>query len=319
MFNRKMKMGFLSFVVFSLLLATVMTANAKELSMGTGGTAGTFFPLGGAIANTINKHSKGINVTVQTTDGSVNNAHLLGKGDIDVALIQTDITYYAYNGMEMFKNKYPNLTAICRVYPDTTHIIAKGDGSIKSISDLKGRSVSVGAPGSGNEVTLRQILGTAGITYKDLKPFYLSFSESSEHFKDGHIDAFHTNSSVPAAIVHDLNSLNRVTLLPVGGKLREDIVKKYPFYTPVTVPANTYKYQTAPYETVAVQALLIVDSKLPEDIVYGMTKALFENLDEVKTAHSAAKGMSLKTALDGVAIPLHPGAKRYFMEKGVLK
>lgn len=319
MHNRKVKSGVISFIVLGFLFATVMTASAKELSMGTGGTAGTFFPLGGAIANTINKHTPEANVTVQTTDGSVNNAHLLGRGDIDIALIQTDITYYAYNGVEMFKKKYPNLTAICRVYPDTTHIIAKGDGSIKSLSDLKGKSVSVGAPGSGNEVTLRQILGTAGITYKDFKPFYLSFSESAEHFKDGHIEAFHTNSSVPAAIVHDLNSLNKVTLLPVGGKLREAIVKKYPFYTPVSVPANTYKYQPAPYETVAVQALLIADAKLPEDLVYGMTKAIFENLNEIKAAHSAAKGMSLKTALDGVAVPLHPGAKKYFTEKGLVK
>lgn len=316
---KKYRLWILPILVFAVAMTSVNIACAKELSMGTGGTAGTYFPLGGAIASTINKHAPDVNITVQTTDGSVNNAHLLGMGDIDLALIQTDITYYATNGMEMFKQKYPNFTAICRIYPDTTHIIAQGESNIKTIEDLKGKPVSVGAPGSGNEVTLRQILNTAGITYDDIEPFYLSFSESSEHFKDGHIDAFHTNSSVPAAIVHDLNSLNKVTLLPVGGTLRDKLVAQYPFYTPVSIPANTYKYQTEPYETVAVQALLIADAKLPEELVYEITKAIFENLDEIKAAHSAAEGMSLETALDGIAIKLHPGAEKYFKEKGLIK
>ncbi len=316
MLNKRFSIVFLATLI---LIASTFSADAKELSMATGGTAGTFFPLGGAIAATINKHCQDANITVQTSDGSVNNSHLIGNGDVDMALIQTDITYYAFNGIEMFKKKYPNLAGVCRVYPDTTHIIARGDSGIKKVTDMKGKQISVGAPGSGNEATLRQILGTAGITYKDLKPFYLSFSESSEHFKDGHIAAFHVNSSVPASIVHDLNSLNKVVLVPVEGKHREELIKKYPFYTKATVPANTYKYQTEPYETVAVEALLIVDKNLPEDLVYKMTKALFENLDEVKAAHSAAKGMSLETALDGVSVPLHPGAEKFFKEKGIKK
>ncbi len=306
------------FCGFALFGASASEA-ARELTMATGGTSGTFFPLGGAISSVITKYYPDVNITVQTTDGSVNNAHLMGAGDVDMALIQTDISYYAFNGLEIFKKKYPNLRAICRVYPDTTHIIAKGDGSIKSIQDFKGKTVSVGAPGSGNEVSFRQIINAAGLTYKDFKPVYLSFSESAEHFKDGHIVAFHTNSSVPAAIVLDLNSLNKVQLIPVGGELRKKIIKEYPFYTAVDIPANTYKYQDKPYETIAVQAILAVDAKIPDEVVYQMSKALFGHLDEVGAAHSAGKNMSLKGALDGIAIPVHPGAAKFFKEKGVGK
>lgn len=316
--NKKIFHVIIALFCFSLLGANV--SSAQELTMATGGTAGTFFPLGGAISNVISKYYPNANITVQTTDGSVNNAHLMGTGDVDMALIQTDISYYAYNGLELFKGKkYQNMRAVCRVYPDTTHIIAKGDGSVKSVQDFKGKSVSVGAPGSGNEVSFRQIINAAGLTYKDFKPVYLSFSESAEHFKDGHIVAFHTNSSVPAAIVMDLNSLSKVELIPVGGKLREKIIKDFPFYTPVSVPAKTYKYQDKPYETIAVQVILAVDAKLPDNLVYEMTKALFGHLDEVAAAHSAAKNMSLKTALDGIAIPIHPGAEKFFKEKGVKK
>lgn len=306
-------------ICFSVLLLGAGVSHSQELSMATGGTAGTFFPLGGAISNVINKNCPEANITVQTSAGSVNNSHLLGQGEIDMALIQTDITYYAFNGLEIFKNKYPNLRAMCRVYPDTTHFIAKGDGSINSIKDFKGKKISVGAPGSGNEVSFRQIVNMYGITYNDFSPVYLSFAESTEHFKDGHISAFHINSSVPASVIQDLNSLNKVKLIPVEGELRKKLIAKYPFYTPVTIPANTYKYQTSPFETVAVQALLVVDEKLPEDLVYKMTKALFGHLPEVAEAHSAAKGMSLKTALDGIAIPLHPGAEKYFKENGISK
>ena len=297
----------------------IVQAEAVELSMATGGTAGTFFPLGGAISSVITKYYPEANITVQTSDGSVNNSHLLGTGEVDLALIQTDISYYAYNGLEIFKTKYPNLRAICRVYPDTTHIIAKGDGSINSVADFKDRNVSVGAPGSGNEVSFRQIVNSAGLTYKDFKPVYLSFSESSEHFKDGHISVFHTNSSVPASIVMDLNSISQVKLVPVEGEVREKLIKDYPFYTPVSIPANTYKYQETPYETIAVQAILAVDAGVSDELVYEMTKALFGHLDEVADTHSAARGMSMETALDGIAIPLHPGAEKFFGENGVTK
>lgn len=308
-----------SMILCAVLFCGACVSSAVELSMATGGTAGTFFPLGGAISSVITRYHPEANITVQTSDGSVNNAHLLGTGEVDMVLIQTDISYYAYNGLEIFKKKYDNLRAVCRVYPDTTHIIAKGGGSIKNVADFKGQNVSVGAPGSGNEVSFRQIVESAGLTYKDFKPVYLSFSESAEHFKDGHISVFHTNSSVPASIVMDLNSTMQVGLIPVDGAVREKLIADYPFYTPVAVPANTYKYQESPYETIAVQAILAVDAGLPDELVYEMTKALFGHLGEVAEIHSAAKGMSLETALDGIAIPIHPGAEKFFAEQGVKK
>lgn len=319
--TRKTRKHLLALALISCIaLCGARISEALELSMATGGTAGTFFPLGGAISSVITKYYPEANITVQTSDGSVNNSHLLGTGEVDMALIQTDISYYAFNGLEIFKNKkYQNLRAVCRVYPDTTHIIAKGDGSIGQVADFKGKHISVGAPGSGNEVSFRQIVNSAGLTYKDFKPVYLSFSESSEHFKDGHISVFHTNSSVPASIVMDLNSLSQVKLIPVDGAVREKLIADYPFYMPVTVPANTYKYQETPYETIAVQAILVVDEKLPEETIYQMTKALFGHLGEVADIHSAARGMSLETALDGIAIPIHPGAERYFKENGISK
>ena len=307
-----------------LMVAVVFSGSAiaaeYELSMATAGPSGTFFPLGGAISGIVNNHFDKVNITVEASGGSVNNAHLMGGKEVELAIMQNDIAYYATNGMEIFKDtKYENLRAVCRIYPDTTHVIARGDGSVKSLEDFKGKRVSVGAPGSAIEVTLRQMLECVGVTYADFTPLFLSFSETAEHFKDGHLDAFLINAGVPASLIMDLGTLNKMTLIPVEGKVREDLLKAYPFYTAVEIPANTYKNQTEPFQTVAVQALLIADEDVPDEAVYGITKAIYEHLDDIATANNAASGMSLETALDGVGIPIHPGAEKYYKEVGLLK
>ena len=304
----------------TLLPAGRAISSEYELSMATAGPSGTFFPLGGAISGVINNHFDKANITVEATGGSVNNAHLMGGKEVELAIMQNDIAYYATNGMEIFKDrKYTNLRAICRIYPDTVHVIAKGNDSISSFEDFRGKKVSVGSPGSGSEVTLRQILGCAGLTYEDFNPLFLSFSETAEHFKDGHIDAFLINAGVPASLILDLGTLNKLALIPVDGKIRENLLKDYPFYTTVEIPANTYKNQTEVFQTVAVQALLIAEEEVPEEAVYGITKAIFEHLEDIAAANNAAKGMSLDTALDGVGIPLHPGAEKYYRETGLIK
>ena len=307
---------------FMSILALPLPAFSAEyeLSMATAGPSGTFFPLGGAISGVVNRNLDTVSITVEASGGSVNNGHLMGAREVDLAIMQNDIAYYATNGLEIFKDrKYDNLRAVCRIYPDTVHVIARGETPIRTFEDFRGKKVSVGSPGSGSEVTLRQILGCAGITYNDFEPLFLSFSETAEHFKDGHLDAFLINAGVPASLILDLSTLNKLTLIPVEGKIREDLLKQYPFYTVVEIPANTYKNQTEVFQTVAVQALLIAEKDVPDEAIYGIVKTIYENLDDIKATNSAAVGMSIETALDGVGIPIHPGAEKYYKEVGLLK
>lgn len=291
-------------------------AAQKFINIATGGTSGTYFPLGGAIADILNKNIPGCNASAQSTGAAVANVNLLQQGKVDIAFLQNDIAYYAANGTEMFKDKQvKGLQGIATLYPETIQIVTLKNTGIKSVADFKGKRVAVGAAGSGTEANARQIMAAYGLTYDDVKVQYLSFGEASSALKDGNVDVAFVTAGHPTAAIQDIATQNDVVLVPMDGDKADALIKEYPFYTKVTIKANTYNKQDADVDAVAVRCMLAVTDKMDEKTAYDVTKAIFGNLDRMKAAHSAANVISKDSALDGMSINLAPGADKFLKEK----
>ncbi len=286
------------------------------INIATGGTAGTYFPLGGALADILNKNVPGANASAQSTGASVANINLLKDGKVDIAFVQNDIAYYAANGAEMFKDKkVDGLKGLATLYPETVQIVTLDKTGVKSLNDIKGKRVAVGAAGSGTEANARQILAAYGVTYDDIKVQYLSFGEASSALKDGNVDVAFVTAGHPTAAIQDIATQNQVVLLPVEADKADALIAKYPFYTKLNIAANTYAKQTADVPAVAVKAMLVVTTKMTDDTSYAVAKALYTNLDRMKAAHSAAGAMSKATATDGMSVDVAAGADKFYKEK----
>jgi TRAP transporter TAXI family solute receptor len=311
----------LAIIAGSLILVGALTAHAADvrLILATGGTAGTYYPFGGAMANIWNQKISGMNVTAQTTGASGENVRLVNKKEAELALVQSDTLDFAFNAKEAFKEKLTNMKAIAVLYPEIIQVVTRADSGIKSFPDLKGKKVGVGAPGSGTEANFRQLSDIYGLAKESVGAQYLSFSESAEQFKDKHIDAFIVTAGIPNAAIMDISTQNEIAILNIAGDAAQKLSQKYPFLSPAKVPAGTYKNQTADVNTMAVNAVLIVNSEIPNDVVYNLTKTLFENQTELAQAHAKGKELNLQNAVKGVSIAFHPGAEKYYKEKGVVK
>ncbi len=310
-------------VVFASLLGALLALTGcndkKNYILATGGTSGTYYPFGGAIANIWNTKIANMNVTAQATGASAENLRLISKGDAEFATVQNDVMDYAYRGSDMFAGqKLPNLASIGTLYPEVVQIAASKSSGIKSIGDLHGKRVSVGDAGSGVEFNAKQILEGYGITFDDIKKNNLSFKESAEGLQNGTLDACFITAGVPNAALQELAFTAGLVLIPVTGAEADSICNKYSFYTKTTIPAGTYKGTDVDTEALAIKATLAVSASLDESTVYEMTKALFENLDELGSAHAKGKEVSAKAAVTGISVPFHPGAAKYFKEIGVL-
>lgn len=256
-----------------------------------------------------------MNATAQSTGASVANINMLKDGSIDMAIIQNDITYYAVNGTEMFKdNKVDTLRGIATLYPETCQVVTLASTGIKSIADLKGKRVAVGAAGSGAEANARQILAAYGITYDDIDVQYLSFGESSSALRDGNVDAAFLTAGFPTAAVQDISSQNKIRVLPIEGTQADALMAKYPFYTKTVIPAGTYTGFDEDVPTVSVMAMLVASDKIDDDLGYSIAKALFTNLDRLKEAHSVGKLITKEGAMKGMPIPMNKGAEKFFHE-----
>jgi len=307
-------------VAVLFLMGAVATVYAADnLVLATGGTAGTYYPFGGAMAKIWNSKIKDMNVTAQTSGASAENVRLVNKKEVELALVQSDTLDFAFNATEAFKEPLKAMNAIAVLYPEVIQVVVGAASPIKSIADLKGKKVGVGAPGSGTEANFRQLLDAYGMKKEDVNAQFLSFSESAEAYKDKHIDAFIVTAGIPNAGIMDVATQNEIRILNIPADVAAKLTKKYPFLATVKVPANTYKGQTAEVSTVAVNAVLIVGSSLKEAMVYNLTKALFENQADLAAAHAKGKELNMKTAVTGVSIPFHPGAVKYYKEKGLMK
>ncbi len=307
----------------ALVVPAALAQQKRLVTIASGWVVGVYYPLAGAMSRIVYK-AKDLNLraTVESSGASVANAQLIGTGDADFALLQNDIAYYAYNGVTLgaFKDKpVKNMGAIFTIYPELVHVVATKASGIKSVKDLKGKKVVLGPTGSGTEANALQILEAYGLKEGDLgKAERIDAAAASDQLKDGRVDAAFFTTGMGSAVIVDSFITGKMVLVPVVGVEADALKKKYPFYTSVKVPANTYKDQ-AETTAVAVMAMMVARSDLPEDLVYGFTKAIFDDLKQFHDAHSAAKNLTLETALAGNPIPLHPGAARFYKEKGVLK
>lgn len=318
-----MKKNFAIVLALMLMLTVVFTACAPaktNMILATGGTSGTYYPYGGAMAQIFNSKIPNMNVTAQATGASVENLKLLGQNEAELAIVQNDMLDYAYNGIEAFEGgKIESLRGIATLYPEIVQIVASPGSGITSVKDMKGKKVSVGAPGSGVEANARQIFDATGLTYNDMNVSYLSFSESADAFKDKHIEAFFVTSGIPNAAIQDITAQNDIVMVSLPDDVIAALTQKYPFFVEYTIPAGTYKGQTSDVKTVAVMATLATNSKASEDVIYNITKTLFENQPELAQAHAKGAELVLEKAVQGISIPFHPGAEKYFKEKGLMK
>ena len=309
-------------IALLLVTALFIGCQPKEVkptfvNIATGGTAGTYFPLGGALAEIWNTNIKGMNATAQSTGASVANINLLRDGKNEVIMVQNDICYYAVNGLEMFKDKaFADIRGLVTLYNETCQVITLADKGISTIADLKGKRVAVGAAGSGAEANARQILEAAGLTYSDLTAQYLSFAEAANNLKDGNIDAAFVTAGFPTAAVQDIAASRKVALVSLSPQIITAITTKYPYYTPTTIPAGTYSGVEAPISTVAVKAMLAVRADLDAKVAYEMVKTMYANTERLKAAHKVGSQITVDTGKAGMPLTLHPGSEKFFKEAG---
>jgi uncharacterized protein len=307
-------------VAATALTAPLASAADTFINVLTGGTSGVYYPLGVALANVIGKAMPGVKTSVQATKASVENLNLLQAGRGEIAFTLGDALSDAWKGNAEagFRTPLRKLRGIAAIYPNYIHIVARADSGIRSLADLKGKNISVGVRKSGIELNVRAIFAAAGLTYKNFgKVEYLPFGESVELMKNRQLDATLQSAGLGASSLRDLATSVDIVVVPIPA----DVIRKThdPAYLPATIPANTYRGQTGDIHTAAVQNFLVTREEVSIDIVYGMTKALWTNLDQLVAAHSAAKAIDLKHALDGMPLPLHPGAEKYYKEVGIIK
>jgi len=304
-------------LVLTLALALVACGStaATKMTMGTGGTSGTYYAYGGALGNQI-KSAAGIDVNVVSTDGSKANILGIHAGNYQLATVQSDVMAYAYAGTRSFETegKLDSFRVIGGLYAEAVQLITM-DPSIKSVADLEGKKVSIGAAGSGVYFNAIDILGAAGLTEEDIVPQYQSFADSADALKDGKIDAAFIVAGAPTPAITELCMAANASLVPIDGDIAEKLMASSPYYTTYKIPAETYKGQTADVTTVTVKATLIVSTSASEEDVYNITKAIFDNIDAI--SHAKRAELSIENATSGMTAPFHKGAAKYFAEKGV--
>ena len=312
----------LCLVVFISPWSPDLAHSAKKLvTIASGWVVGVYFPLAGALSRIAHEKLPDIKITVESSGASVANAKLIASGDADMAILQNDIAFYALKGVKpMFDKAIPNMRGMTSLYPEHCQIQARKDAKIGSPKDLKGKRVCVGPLGSGTEQNAIQILEAYGLTFGDLSRVErLTATESADYLKDGRIDAAFYTVGVGASGLVDVAMMIDTMIVPVDSAHADLLIKKYPFYSKVNVPKGVYKGVDQDVPTVAVLAILVTRAELEEDIVYRITKVMFENIKDIERAHAKGKEVRLETATVGMPIPLHPGAEKYFKEVGVIK
>jgi len=296
-------------------------AKTQRMSISTGATSGTYYPLGTAIANVLTNAGLGLNVAAEATGGSIENARLIGQKQTEIGFVESLIADWAYNGKEMFKDKkVENIRGLVSLYPNTIQTVVKTKSGIKTYKDLKGKKVAVGIQGSSSPLAMQAVLESYGMSMNDIKPQYLAFGPSIELLKDDQVDAVMVDAGAPNSSIIDISSQHEIRILSIDPENIKKIREKYPYFSePVTIPKGTYKGVNEDVVTTGSLATLCVRADLPEDLVYNITKTIFEKKDEIAKVHEKGKSIDLKNATNGISIPLHPGAEKYYKEKGVLK
>jgi uncharacterized protein len=305
--------------VMALAVATTGTQAQEFINVLTGGTSGVYYPLGVALSEIYAEGIPGSRVQVQATKASVENLNLLAqkKGEIAFALGDAVKLGWEGNAEAGYPAALTGLRAIAAIYPNYVQIVASSDSGVTTLADLKGKSVSVGAPASGTELNARAIFAAAGMSYDDLgKLEYLPYAESAELIKNRQLEATLQSSGLGVAFIKDLASTHEINLVAIPADVVEKIGAPY---VPTVIPAGTYQGQDADVPTAAIGNILVTHDGVSDETAYQMTRLLFEHLDRMVASHAAAKDIALEAAITGLPIPLHPGAERYYREKGLIK
>ncbi len=331
----------ITFLIFLLIIVSFSLASCKKeeqkpqgptkvfIGIATGGTGGTYFPVGGAIASIISNFADyetpqgkvDIVATAQTSGASVANVNMVTNKEIETGFAQNNVVYWAYTGTEAFKDKTPmkNLRVIMSLYPETIQIVALKKSNIKTVFDLKGKKVAVGDKGSGTEIDARTILSLHGITYDDIEEQYMSFAEAADALKDERIDALFTTAGIPTSSIVELATTKEITLVEITPDKIQELVQKVPYYSLFKIPKDTYKGMDKDVTTVTCLAQWVCDESLDAEVVYHIVKAVFDHKADLEKVHAKGKDISPENAVKGVAIPFHPGAEKYFKELGLIK
>ena len=290
--------------------------SASKMTMGTGGTAGTYYGYGGVLGQYIKNHA-GIDVVVVSTDGSKANIQGIASGDYQLGTVQSDVMAYAWEGSRSFENEgaIDSFRTVAGLYAEAVQLVTM-DPEIKSVQDLAGRAVSIGAPGSGVYFNAMDVLNAAGLTEKDINAQYQSFADSADALKDSKIDAAFVVAGPPTPAITELCTTNNAYLVPIDGAVAETLMESCPFYTVHNIPAGTYAGQTEDVQTVTVKATLIVNADASEDDVYKLTAAIFDNIDAITAENAKGAELSIENATSGMTVPFHAGAAKYFAKKG---
>jgi TRAP transporter TAXI family solute receptor len=333
-----MAMRTLLTVALLVLLGGTPAGQTQEMRffrIGTGGVAGTYYPIGGLIADIISNPPgarpcnrggscgvPGLVAIAQSSNGSVANVDAIDAGELESGFVQSDIAYWAYTGTGIFEDqgKVDNLRAIANLYPESIHIVARRDGGIATVRDLRGKRVSLDEPGSGTLVDARIILEAFGVSEADLQAEYIKSSPAVTMIGDDQLDAFFIVAGYPTASVVELASGAGADLVPIAGPEVDALLESHQFFARDLIPAGTYE-GVGETPTLSVGAQFVVGAEVDEELVYGITKALWHENARMLLDDGHAKGhaITLETALDGIAIPLHPGAERYYREAGLLQ
>jgi TRAP transporter TAXI family solute receptor len=328
----------LAAALLALCAATTGLAPAQEMRffrIGTGGVAGTYYPIGGLIADIISNPPgarpcdkggscgvPGLVAIAQSSNGAVANVDAIASGNLESGFAQSDVAYWAYTGTGIYagQGRVENLRAIANLYPESVHIVARQGSGITSVRDLKGKRVSLDEPGSGTLVDARIILEAFGVSETELTVHYVKQTQAVVMIEEGQLDAFVIVAGYPTGAVSEMCAASGCELVPITGPEVDALLERYPFFTRDRIPAQTYPGvgETA---TLSVGAQWLVGAEIDEELVYGITKALWhENARKLlDTGHSKAREITLQTALDGIAIPLHPGAERYYREVNLIQ
>ena len=304
-------------------LAFAGAAQAQQFfRIGTGGTSGTYYPVGGMIANNVSQPGK-IVVTAQASNGSLANVNAIAGGAMESGFSQSDVATWAFTGTGAFEGKpnVPGLRLIANLYPESVHIVVRKGSGIKSVADLKGKRVALDEPGSGTLVNARTILAAYGVKEADIKPEYIKPNQAGDKLKDGALDAFFFVGGAPAGAIAELASGGTgIELVPLTGPQAEGLRKANPYFATDSIAANTYK-DVAAVQTLAVGAQWVTSAKADTETVYQITKSLFSDATQkaLQAGHAKGKLITKENAIQGVGIPFHPGAEKFYKEAGLLK
>lgn len=305
-------------VAGALGVAALASAQSTRLSIGTGGTGGVYYPMGGGMAAILSKYVPGWEATAEVTGASVANLQLIGQGKQDIGFTMADAAWDAVSGLAKFKDRKVEARTLMVLYPNKMHVVTTEASGIRQITDLKGKRISTGEPNSGTEVMSLRLLEAAGVD-KDVQRERLSVAEGVNAIKDRKIDALLWVGGLPTAAITDLATTPGITLKLLDPAQYADAMNRKwgPLYVKGTIPANTYKGQTADVGNLDVWNLLVADRKMSDEMAYTIVKTLMEKKDELVAVHREAKNITLESQASGSPIPFHPGARRYFEERGV--